>query len=133
MSEQHNEKLRQDCPLLYRIGVPGSVGEGWFGLLYDLSVALEKELLSWPLLSMLDSYLQRGDYPFPTQIKEKYGTLRFYISHGSDKIWDLIDEAEAKSAKTCERCGKPGKLRHSGWVLALCDSCEEKDKLQRQT
>jgi hypothetical protein len=63
-----------------------------------------------------------------TQVKEKYGTLRFYINGGTDAIWDRIEKAEADSEFICEVTGKPGKLREDiGWLRTLCD--EEYNKL----
>ncbi|MDI6785087.1 MAG: hypothetical protein QMD92_00100 [bacterium] len=80
--------------------------DGWFALLYDLSRALTK--------------LDEG--VVATQVKEKYGTLRFYIEGGSDEVFELIDKAEGKSATICEICGELGKLRSLGtWLKTLCD------------
>lgn len=87
-------------------------GDGWFELIKELSEKLE------PLGAVA------------AQVKEKYGTLRFYIegiSEGAfDEAYDLIDEAEEKSAEICEKCGQPGKLRGGGWVQTLCDECDKK-------
>ena len=55
------------------------------------------------------------------QVKEKFGTLRFYADGGNDMTDGMIWMAEALSACTCEVCGKPGKLRGGGWVKTLCD------------
>ena len=56
------------------------------------------------------------------QIKEKYGTLRFYY-HGGDKVVDgMVRMAESMSAVTCEECGNSGKMQHGGsWYRTLCD------------
>ena len=35
-----------------------------------------------------------------SQCKEKFGWLRFYISGGDDKIYNLIDKAERETSKT---------------------------------
>jgi hypothetical protein len=56
-----------------------------------------------------------------TQVKEKYGTLRFYYTGGDDYIDGVVSMAETISAKTCEVCGAPGKLREGGWLRTLCD------------
>jgi hypothetical protein len=56
-----------------------------------------------------------------TQVKEKYGTLRFYYVGGDDYIDGVVAMAEAMSAVTCETCGAPGKLREGGWLKTLCD------------
>lgn len=71
-----------------------------------------------------------------SQIKEKFGTLRFYCSgDGGDDVFKLIQEAEWESGKTCERCGtKENVATEGGWILTLCKKCRkarnnEKDKL----
>jgi len=60
-----------------------------------------------------------------TQVKEKFGTLRFYYSGGDDYISGLVSMAEVMSAVTCEECGVPGKRRHGGWIRTLCDTHEQ--------
>jgi len=55
------------------------------------------------------------------QVKEKFGTLRFYANGGDQYTDGLIAMAESMSSITCEICGHPGKIRHSGWLKSLCD------------
>lgn len=86
--------------------------EGWYNLINELCsklVALHPNI--------------RAD-----QVKEKYGTLRFYISSEGkvprevmDKAYALEDEYESKSASICEECGNSGILRGGGWLKTLCD------------
>lgn len=59
-----------------------------------------------------------------TQVKEKFGTLRFYIRGGSDEAYKAIRAAEGESARTCEECGADGALRTAGWYRTLCDGCK---------
>lgn len=55
------------------------------------------------------------------QVKEKFGGLRFYVSGGSDELYDMIDKAEDESLRTCEMCGAPGKLmKKGGWYKTVC-------------
>ena len=54
------------------------------------------------------------------QIKEKFGTLRFYYSGGDEYISGLASMAESMSAVTCEECGNPGKTVGGGWLTTLC-------------
>jgi hypothetical protein len=64
-------------------------------------------------------------------VKEKFGGLRFYMTCDTDEIFNLIQEAEALSYKTCEVCGKPGEERPSSWIHTLCDYCHENwDKIR---
>jgi hypothetical protein len=39
----------------------------------------------------------------------------------ADRIDALVASAEAKAARTCEICGKPGKRREGMWWMTLCD------------
>jgi len=70
-----------------------------------------------------DSYV--SCHPRAAQVKEKFGSLRFYMTSGNDEIYDLIDEAEAKSRVTCEECGEPGEEKPMSWIRTLCDGCYE--------
>lgn len=64
-----------------------------------------------------------ASYPCASQVKEKFGTLRFYMTSETEEMSAAIREAEHKSAETCEDCGSPGVLRRGGWVLTQCDKC----------
>jgi hypothetical protein len=54
------------------------------------------------------------------QVKEKYGTLRFYTNGGDEFTDGLIRMAEAMSSETCEVCGDKGKLNRDGWISCRC-------------
>ena len=56
------------------------------------------------------------------QVKEKFGTLRFYYNGGDEYISGLEHMADAMSAVTCEECGSPGVLRNGGWIRTLCEN-----------
>ena len=58
-----------------------------------------------------------------TEVKEKYGTLRFYYSGGDERVTGMVDLAEALSGATCECCGSPAERRGQTWLSTLCDSC----------
>jgi hypothetical protein len=59
--------------------------------------------------------------PVASQIKEKFGGLRFYVNGATDKHWSYISFAESMSYSTCEECGAPGKRYTDGWHKTLCD------------
>jgi len=82
------------------------VGPGWAGLIAEIYAALPEDA-------------------FVAQVKEKFGGLRFYIGAGTAELHDLIEDVEARSYTVCESCGKPGKPREGGWILTLCDECNE--------
>ena len=136
MDEKLDNKLCQDFPNLYADrhadmrqtcmcwGFPGN---GWFDLLYDLSAKLEKLIVDIKNQHPDCEYLPRA-----SQVKEKFGTLRFYMSSSTDEMHKLIDEAEAKSAVTCEECGKPGRLHGTGWYSTSCLDCTSKETLEAE-
>ena len=55
-----------------------------------------------------------------TQIKEKYGTLRFYTDYYHPEIDAYISFAETMSEVTCEVCGSPGEINSGGWLSVRC-------------
>jgi len=58
-------------------------------------------------------------------------SLRYYMTSGTDKMYDLINEAELKSETTCEVCGSPGKIRGCGWLYTACDEhTKDCDKIE---
>jgi hypothetical protein len=77
------------------------------------------------------------NHPRAMQVKEKFGTLRFYMTHypkGEAEEWfAAIREAEEKSGKTCEICGKPGELgnRSSYWISTECQECRETNAAEK--
>lgn len=89
-------------------------GDGWFNILWRLCVDLE------PMVAELQA--ETGDRFEVVQVKEKLGTLRFYVSHHTDSIDQRIVEAQKESSRTCEICGQSGKQRETGaWVETVCD------------
>lgn len=88
-------------------GFDGTVGPGWIPILDRLAEDLVK--MGW------DRDLH--------QVKEKFGTLRFYIGRTTDEMEARINQAENESAVTCEECGKTATLKGTGWVVTNCDDC----------
>jgi hypothetical protein len=88
-------------------------GDGWEPIIRKLS-----EQLTW--LAVAQATPVRV-----FQVKEKFGTLRFYVDGGTDAMQACISYAEAASARTCEVCGKYGTLRKGGWLQTLCDFHKE--------
>lgn len=128
MNDSNTKRLFAEFPNLYcDKNQPGSVSrmcdgfackDGWFDVIYKLSQKLEKMIIEYKKNNKDDPKPPRA-----FQVKEKFGTLCFYMSHyTSDEMRDAIDEAEQKCHKTCEICGRPGKLRNERrWWRTLCD------------
>ena len=66
------------------------------------------------------------------QVKEKFGTLRFYYTGGDDIIDGMVRMAESMSGVTCEECGNVGERRGGGWVHTYCEPCEELRNKKRE-
>lgn len=136
MNAENEKKLLTDFPKLYsQYHLPMTktammwgweCGDGWFDLIYELSKKI----------SELDPKAEA------TQVKEKFGKLRFCVMSDSDseyedksaKIIGLLSEYEDKSAETCERCGDTETARtrdDDGWLVTLCEKCMKEYKKER--
>ena len=58
--------------------------------------------------------------PVVTQVKEKYGGLRFYVHGATEEQYAMIHFAEAMSYETCDVCGDKGKPNRGGWITTRC-------------
>lgn len=163
MKQELDDRLVSQFPILYKDRYGDmrntamcwgfSCGDGWYELLWNLSNELTD--------------LDKKDNVRADQVKEKFGTLRFYYTilnvplfdrfiwklewelfkrylksraprawvkfrqkfykTFSEKIDEIVYKYEAKSAKICERCGAPGKMRDGGWLKVRCDRCYRRD------
>ncbi len=114
---------------------------GWYTIIDELCSSIENHIENENWSRHYKK--ERGELPtdapnFPqieaTQVKEKFGGLRFYVNHYDDYIRGLIDMAESMSLRTCETCGNPGKPNEDGWIITLCDPCrkEYEDRINRR-
>lgn len=91
-------------------------GIGWYNVLSTL-------------LSLIDHHFKSKYKGVPegfaiTQIKEKFGGLRFYIDGGDDVVYAYIQFAEYVANSTCEFCGSNVAVRKSnGWITTACSCC----------
>lgn len=83
-----------------------SCGDGWYALIDVIS----------DLLTTHDVEI------CAVQVKEKFGTLRFY-HRGVDQYSIAVENAaEALSIMICEVCGAPAKRQQNdGWISTLCE------------
>lgn len=64
-----------------------------------------------------------------TQVKEKFGGLRFYINGADDEVYGMISFAEHLSYKICEDCGSTKNVSQTkGWIRNLCSKCMKEYK-----
>jgi hypothetical protein len=88
----------------------------------------------YPIAVACDERLSAIDPDYVVhQIKEKFGTLRYYCAPSGEPspellnaFDDIISEAERASALTCERCSEPGVLHETNHLVkTLCASCAD--------
>ena len=89
-------------------------GDGWFQILNQLMGNIQ-HYIDWK---------NKDGEVVPQvvldQVKEKFGTLRFYYTGGDDYIRGMVTMAESMSSVTCEECGKPGTSTGGGWIRTVC-------------
>lgn len=120
MDEERSWRLYKKYPKLYRRRPQFECGIGWYDLLDSMSKDLEACIAEYQHLT----WDKDEDLPCTEQVKEKFGTLCFYMSTATDEMHKIIDNATDKSGKTCERCGVRGFLRwYRGWKMTLCNTC----------
>lgn len=93
------------------------IPEGWrkaFGL--QMCEDIREALLCEGGKELLESY-------YILQIKEKYGTLRWYDECAPKSVHDIIYKYENLSYHTCINCGKPATKLSTGWISPYCDDC----------
>lgn len=106
-----------------------SVGGGWFHLIEDVCKKID-------IIQRITNVSAEA-----TQIKEKFGTLRFYIQsivlpgcvlseneihHIHEVIQCIVSQAERHTCHVCEQCGEYGSERGGSWIRTLCDECHTK-------
>ena len=89
-------------------------GDGWFPILNQLMGNIQHHI-DWK--NRTEEVVAQVTLD---QVKEKFGTLRFYYTGGDDYISGLVSMAESMSGITCETCGKPGTSTGGGWIKTAC-------------
>ena len=131
--EEFAKKMETEYPRMFS-GLYGgfAVGEGWWPLLEKLCGTIQRHI-DWAndtrkALLIANPYNHKIPDECPQvvveQIKEKFGTLRFYYQGGDDYISGAVSLAESLTGHLCEECGGFGKVRHGGWIRVLCDQHE---------
>lgn len=137
MNKQNTEKIFNDFPELFkdRTNMLQSLmcfgfecGDGWYNRIYNLC----KDIQEW----FMKNRKEIPSHFSVQQVKEKFGSLRFYITAAPVEIHNLIRNAEHDSYFICENCGDDirthtfnDKKYHSyhrddlPWIVTLCDDC----------
>lgn len=126
MREELDQALCRDFPNVFadRFGksTPMSRGfnvdDGWEPIIREAAAKIETEILK--LSPEEQQEAKAMGYYMASQVKEKFGTLRFYLTSGTKTMYDAAEEAERKSESICEQCGQPGELRGKHWLYTAC-------------
>lgn len=92
------------------------VGDGWYNLIHTLC-------------SLIKQRVEHTKHPYykgevldiqAVQVKEKFGSLRFYVD-GADQItMGMIHMAEAMSYHICDICGNPAEKTTNNFYASRC-------------
>jgi hypothetical protein len=111
-----------------KAGKDNSFREYTKGLSETVAQDRKKEILKSGLRAVKDSIPQ----VVADQVKEKFGTLRFYYHGGDDQIRGMVSLAESLSASMCEGCGIPSKVQNDGgWYSNICPVCRDLREQER--
>lgn len=91
-----------------------SMPEGW-------RIAFGEQLCA-ELKEELEKTGRLDDYRI-VQIKEKFGSLRWYSNWNTDEGYKIISRYTELSKRTCICCGKPATRFTTGWYSPYCDEC----------
>lgn len=90
-----------------RIGPYPEHGDGWLDL----------------VSAAVDMIVEAGGDPATSQLKSKFGSMRWYTKGLEGEAGGaIVDAAEHLSFRLCETCGAPGKRRSDrGWISVACE------------
>ncbi len=133
------KRMHETYPAMFANPYGGfAIGAGWWPIIETLCRQIQHHI-DWAngtreRLLKDNPYNSRIPEAVPqvtvSQIKEKFGGLRFYYDGGDDMIDGMVRMAEAWADSSCEECGKPGTRRSGGWIRTLCDEHEAERQKQ---
>ena len=139
MSPEKEKALQDKYPKIFGTSDPSDpytaygidCGDGWYDLLNALCQNIQGHI-DWKAKALATDEEKEGLQLIATQIKEKFGSLRFYYSGGDDYTAGLIHMAESISGMICETCGDRATVKTSGWIKNICNACHIKGKFKAQ-
>jgi len=98
-------------------------GDGWYTLLDELCSDIQSRVTNFNRNKPEEDHMVCQ----ATQVKEKFGGLRFYTYGGDEYIDGMISFAESMSYRICSECGDPSEKNENnrGWIYTLCKECKE--------
>lgn len=103
---QFGDLLRKKFPDIYQTNSEIYINVGWNDIVYELFENINLTRLPIQV----------------SQVKEKFGGLRFYYTPQDPTIDQLIINAKHKASQSCQKCGEKGTLIYNdGWLAILCE------------
>lgn len=102
-------------------------GDGWEPSIRKAAEKLEPLFI---IAKETDPKGYEAGYYRTVQLKEKFGTGRWYLSGGTDEMQDIVSNWENETEHICETCGKLGSLRGRGWYYTACIDHTKKQDLE---
>jgi len=128
MREELDKELCEKYPEIFRdrhapvtqtpMGFGFECGDGWFDLIDALCKRIQN-YIDWER-KYPPPHDEKIEQVVASQVKEKFGGLRFYFDGGNDVIRGMVMMAEEMSYNICEECGNKGRIRANGWVTTRC-------------
>lgn len=130
MSPEKTKILLDSFPKLFESNFYFECGDGWFDLIKCLASNIQNHV-DWESKGKTQEEIEEIQ-PIASQVKEKFGGLRFYLNTNDDRIRGMVTMAESYSYKICEACGNKGNPYKDGWVRTHCSPCEDNWQKNRQ-
>lgn len=109
------DKIDEDYDYSYIRGI-SELPQGWENLFLQMCEEIRQPLID-------NNYLEKFRF---SQIKEKYGSGRFYHNGAPEEVNKIIYKYENACGRTCGLCGAPATKISGGWIFPYCDNCAEK-------
>lgn len=95
---------------------------GWLDTLDDLCGCIQYRVDNYRMYNK--EGVHRCSQVTCSQVKEKFGGLRFYTNGTDHEVSGMIDMAEYLCRDTCMNCGSRENVTEtSGWIVNLCKTC----------
>lgn len=109
MRKSNKEYFYNKYPQIYEKNPNIACGDGWFGVLDDISTYIAKHYPDIRISSVI----------------EKYGGIRVILSTETADLRQYLVKATRKSFQICESCGNDGKVvkLKEGQLKTICKTC----------
>ena len=116
------DEILEKNPIVFKNLQYIECSEGWATLIKSCASTIEQYIKRKIPKEEQENY-------YATQVKQKFGGLRFYFSQLDPFIDGAIYLAETHSFFTCEKCGNSAITRNfKGYLITLCNSHYEEFK-----